>query len=50
MVKATDTRQSDNFHAEWRLSLNGAPLWCISNHGVNTFRVVIADIVAEESA
>ena len=32
------------------VSLNGAPLWCISNHGVNTFRVVVADIFTEESA
>ena len=29
--------------------LNGALLRCISNHSVNTLRIAIGDIVAEES-
>ena len=50
MVKATDTRQSDHLCVRRWSRLNGALLRRISNHSVNTLRVVVGDIVAEQSA
>ncbi len=50
MVKAADTRQPHYLCARRRSSFNGTPLRCISNHSVNTLRIVVGDIVAEESA
>ena len=49
MVKATDTRQPYHLCVRRRSSFDGTPLRCISNHSVNTLRIVIGDIVAEES-
>lgn len=50
MVKTTDTRQPHPLCVRRRSSFNGTPLRYISNDRVNTLRIVVADIVTEESA
>ncbi len=50
MVKATDTRQPHYLCVRRRSSFNGTLRWRISEASVDTLRVVVADIVAEEPA
>ncbi len=49
MVKTTDARESHYFGVRRRSSFNGATIRRISKDSVNTFGVVVADIVAKKS-
>ena len=50
MLEATDAPSSHDLRIGRRPNFNGATLRRISEYSVNTLRVVVTDIVAEESA